>query len=332
MKRGETVHLRIVIQESDFGKRLDSFITEHLNENPAEMSRSRIARWIEQGNVSIGDQVVLRPGLKLKKTDEVAICLPPPAEYRIRPDPNIVISPLYEDDELLVINKPAGLVVHPGAGAVDGTLVHGLLAHLGESLRGIGDVLRPGIVHRLDKNTSGVLVVAKTQAAHISLGNQFKQRKVKKLYIALVLRLPRNTKKTDFGVISLPIGRSAQRRTLMSTVSSKVRMAETHWRLTEKLGTGFLLELKLITGRTHQIRVHLHATGAAIVGDPDYSVAISDYPKALRGIVSEFGRQALHATRLDLTHPTTGKEMSFEAPIPGDMLGLLAAFRKVSSR
>lgn len=332
MRRQEPVLVRILIQESDLGKRLDSFITEHFNENPAETSRSRVARWIEQGKVSIGQQVVLKPGLKLKTTDEVSICLPPPVKHYAQPDPNVVISPLYEDEEILVINKPPGLVVHPGAGAADGTLVHGLLAHLGESLRGIGDVLRPGIVHRLDKNTSGVLVVAKTQGAHVALSNQFKERRVEKIYTALVLRLPRTAKRSDFGVISLPIGRSAQRRTLMSTVSGKSRNAETHWSLTERLATGFLLELKLITGRTHQIRVHLHATGAGIIGDPDYAVPISDYPKALRSVVAAFSRQALHATSLGLTHPRTGKKMNFVAPLPEDMLKLIAVFRQGSSK
>ncbi len=316
------------------GTRLDTLLAVQ-----AEVSRSRVAKWIENGLARVNNQEVRKPGHLLREDALVELEVPSPEPLAVDGDPTITFDVLYEDGEILVLNKPAGLVVHPGAGARRATLVHGLVAYLGEEIKRVGNTLRPGIVHRLDKLTSGVLLVAKTEAAHLHLAKQFAARSVEKHYLALVLRLPAapgGRKKlgptVTSGVISLPIGRSVRKRTQMAVDRKRGRAAETHWRVKERLATGFLLELDLKTGRTHQIRVHLSAVGAPIVGDPEYGVSLGELPPRLRGPVKEFGRQALHAWSLTCSHPKTLERLTFEAPLPRDFEQLILHFNQGANR
>ena len=230
---------------------------------------------------------------------------------------------MYEDAQLLVVNKPAGLVVHPGAGAPAGTLVNALLRHV-RDLSGVGGVLRPGIVHRLDRGTSGLLVVAKDDATHRSLVAQFAGRTVEKEYLAIVLGVPRARE----GTITAPIGRDPVHRQRMSVRAKRGREARSSWRLEEAFDGAALLRVRIHTGRTHQIRVHLASVGHPVAGDATYGSHSRRAPasEALRELV----RPALHAARLAFVHPTSGRPMSFEAPLPADLTRTRQALRAAS--
>ncbi|MBU4186274.1 MAG: RluA family pseudouridine synthase, partial [Proteobacteria bacterium] len=242
--------------------------------------------------------------------------IPPPEPVLSEPEPHD-IDILYEDTHIIIINKEPGLVVHPAPGHNKGTLVNRLLYHCPE-LEGIGGKLRPGIVHRLDKDTSGTMVVAKNDAAHINLAAQFKSRKIKKIYLALV----HGVVKSESGSISLPIGRHPSDRKKISTVSRKSRSAKTFWKVIERFNGATFLELDLKTGRTHQIRVHCAAINHPIVGDPVYGGK-----KAAKKLPTSVPRQMLHAWQLEFTHPATGEVMSFESPIPQDMEKVIEMLR-----
>lgn len=331
----------IIISGLAYGHRLDLLVIDllQLAIKRAELinfdmpSRSQLESWVESGCVQVNGRTIHKSGAKIKGEVRIAIMVPEVQPSRIEPDKTVSFSVVFEDDELVVIDKPAGVVVHPGAGINSGTLVHGLLSRFGDSFTGVGDEQRPGIVHRLDKNTSGLMVVAKTGAAHRFLSEQFKPpRRISRCYIGVVRKLPRRVNEPIGeiveGVIDLPIGRSSSDRKKMAVVRAKGREALTHWRLQEALENGYVLELRLATGRTHQIRVHLSAVGSPLLGDPEYGESLGALPVPLRGAVKELGRQALHATRLSFTHPKSHREMEFYSPIPTEMQCLIDALRK----
>ena len=253
----------------------------------------------------------------------------------LRPFPSTVV---YEDDALIVIDKPAGLVVHPGAGHAKGTLVNALIAHCGQSLSGIGGVARPGIVHRLDKDTSGLLVVAKTDRAHRALAKQFADHgrtgQLERGYLALVWGAPSR----PHGTIDAPVGRHPASRTKMAVLRGKGREAVTHWRVVETFGRGkepvaSLIECTLETGRTHQVRVHLAHIGHPLIGDPLYGQGFKSklrtLPEPLPGKLAALSRQALHAEHLAFVHPTNGTLLKFNSPLPAELAEIVAAFKEL---
>ena len=307
----------IIVEPPDSGKRLDLYIASCIS----DCSRSVATNLIRNGKIRV-QGMVRKPGYRVKAGDEICGCIPPPTPVLFKPEP-IPIDILHEDDDIIVINKQPGLVVHPSPGHHSGTLVNALLYHC-PKLNGIGGALRPGIVHRLDKDTSGVLVVAKNDRAHLHLSRQFKSRQVKKEYLALVY----GKMESDSGSVSLPIGRHPVDRKKMSTNSRKSRVAETTWQIRERFELASLIEVNLKTGRTHQIRVHCAAIKHPVMGDKVYGPRKTGknatYGKNLFGSVP---RQMLHAWRIVLTHPMTEAMVSFEAAIPSDMQVVITALR-----
>ena len=318
------------------GKRLDAFVAAQM---PPHVSRSRIQDIIKQGGVSVNGKVCSAPKTRLRLDDKVTLIIPDPEDAAPKPE-NIPLDIYFEDDHLLVLNKPAGLVVHPAAGNWTGTLVNALLYHCGDSLSGIGGVRRPGIVHRLDKDTSGLLVVAKTEEAHAGLTAQFmdhgKSGELERLYIALVWGKP----DTGAGTIDAPLARSPNNRKKRAVVKdshAEAKNAVTHYKVRSGLGKdadglpiASLVECRLETGRTHQIRVHMSHIGHPLIGDQEYGKHFqtkeNTLPEPSRVIVREFKRQALHAAILGFSHPVTAEKLKFEAPLPEDFRQLLASF------
>ncbi len=286
------------------GERLDVFVARRL----PEFTRSRAQRLIDDGRVTVAGQRA-KPALRLEAGQRVHVVLPPPVADRVEPE-SIALDILFEDADLLAVNKPAGMMVHPAPGHRSTTLVNAILAHC-RDLSGIGGVLRPGIVHRLDRDTSGVIVVAKNDAAHNALARQLKDRSVEKTYLALVQGTPRPAE----GVIDAPIARDPRNRQRMAVVEGG-REAVTSYRVVERFRGMSLLEVRPRTGRTHQIRVHLAAIGHPIVGDRTYG-----RPSAL------IARQSLHARRIAFAHPRSGERMEIEAPLPRDLRDVLARLR-----
>jgi 23S rRNA pseudouridine1911/1915/1917 synthase len=291
--------------------RLDKALTTILTHQVSALSRARVQALIEAGLVSHQGKPIFDASRKVKNGELYVVHLPPPEPAKPEAQ-NIDLQVIYEDRDLLVIDKPAGLVVHPAPGNRTGTLVNALLAHCGRSLSGIGGVTRPGIVHRLDKNTSGLMVVAKNDLAHQALTSQFSDRSLSRIYHALVWGeiVPRT------GTIDAPIGRHTRDRKKMA-VTTKGRTAVTHYKVLKNLGTVSLVECKLTTGRTHQIRVHLAHIKHPVVGDPVYGKGRSQVL---------FPRQALHAVQLTFKHPRTNKTMRFTSSLPEDMAKLLESF------
>ena len=306
--RGEDLK-RFTVGEDSEGARLDRFLESRLE----GFTRSRIKGLIGDGLVKVDGEEARKGGQKVKRGQVVEVVIPPPRTLELVPM-EMELPILYEDQDLLVLDKPPGLVVHPAPGHEDDTLVNALLAHC-RDLRGIGGVERPGIVHRLDRDTSGLLVVAKTEVAHQSLVEQFQSRKVEKLYLALVYGVPSPLK----GTLRLPVGRHRINRKKMAVVEGG-REAVTHYRVVAR-GQGIsLLEVRIETGRTHQIRVHMHHMGHGVVGDPVYGGRIPrDLSPGLREAIKALGRQALHHHRMRFLHPVTGEEMEFVSPMPRDM-------------
>ncbi len=290
-------------------QRLDKALAALVVEPP--LSRARIQALLAQGHVRLGDGVVSDSSRKVKVGEVYTLTLPPPEKAEMEAQP-LALDILYEDQDVIVINKQAGLVVHPAPGHRDQTLVNALLAHCGNTLSGIGGVARPGIVHRLDKDTSGLMVVAKNDAAHQALAAQFADRSLSRIYHALVWGVPT----PPSGSLDGSIGRSPKDRKKMA-VTAKGRVALTHYRMMESFGAVSLIECKLATGRTHQIRVHLAHLGHPLVGDPTYGKG-----KSGKGVPS-FPRQALHAKSLRFIHPRTGQARVFDSPLPEDMQGLI---------
>jgi 23S rRNA pseudouridine1911/1915/1917 synthase len=313
----DATHLTLTVPADDDGLRLDRFLAGA----GRGWSRSQVARWIEAG-------LVTRNGVPTKAShlvhpgDRVEVTVPPPSPSDVQPQ-ELPLDVLYEDSHLIAINKQPGMVIHPAAGNPDGTLVNALLAHC-RDLSGVGGVERPGIVHRLDKDTSGVLVAAKSDAAHRALSLAFRWRTTDKRYLAVVYGTP----KADEGVVDGPIARHPTERTRMAVVPGG-RAARTLWSVRERFAGAALVECRPVTGRTHQIRVHLAHAGHALIGDPVYAGrqwrAIADPVLAAR--CRDFPRQALHAWRLTIRHPATDEPITFEAPLPADLEELLAALR-----
>ena len=300
-----------VIENSD---RLDRYLSQKLS----DLSRSRIQQLIEQGHVQVNDQICTSKKVNLKIGDRISLEIPAIEPLQLIAA-DIPLDILYEDEELIILNKPAGLVVHPAPGHPDGTLVNAILSHC-PNLPGIGGIQRPGIVHRLDKDTTGAIVIAKTDLAYQHLQAQLQTKTARREYLGLVYGVP----KTETGSIDLPIGRNPQDRKKMGIVSVEDggRAAITHWRVQERLANYTLIHFQLETGRTHQIRVHSAKIGHPIVGDPLYSSAHS--------IGVNLPGQALHAWKLQLQHPVSGKLLQVTAPLPRSFTTLLEVLRRRS--
>lgn len=308
--------LTFVAEASDAGARLDAFLAARVD----GVSRSTLKRVIDDGDVLVGGRAA-KPSHKLKAGERVEVELPAPPPSEIEPE-EIPLDILHEDDEVVVVNKPAGLVVHPASGVPAGTLANALAFHFARLAPG-GGALRPGIVHRLDRDTSGAIVVAKTARAHENLSEQFRERTVFKSYVALV----HGVTKEERGRIELPIGRDPHNRTRMSGQVRHGRAALSLWRVRRHYERLTLLDVQIKTGRTHQIRVHLAWLNHPVVGDESYGggrdKTIAD--PALRARVRALGRQFLHAERLGFHHPSTGEWLSFTAPLPPELSDFLAA-------
>ncbi len=297
--------------------RLDRALAEAV----PELSRSRIAALIQAGRVSLGGSAVTDPARRVDPGQTFDIVVPQPAVADILAQP-IPLRVIHEDGDVIVVDKPAGLVVHPAAGNPDGTLVNALLAHCGSSLSGIGGAARPGIVHRLDKDTSGLMVIAKHDRAHAALARQFADRTLSRRYGAVVHGRPPQ----DAGTVDAPIGRHPRDRKRMAVRRDVGRAAVTHYRLERRLGTAAsLVECRLDTGRTHQIRVHLAAIGAPVIGDPLYGRAPGSCPDCAR----RFPRQALHARSLHFLHPRDGREVRFESELPFEITELITCLKSL---
>ncbi len=310
----------VIATESDRGKRIDRFLAEAL----AATSRSRLKVLIEDGHVTRDGQPMREPAEAVRPGAVYLVTEPPPLPATPQGQA-MDLTILYEDSDLIVLDKQAGLVVHPAPGNYDGTLVNALIAHCGDSLTGIGAERRPGIVHRLDKDTSGVMVVAKTELANAALTQAFAARDLDRAYLALVWGLPNPVS----GDIEGAIGRDPRERKRMAVRGIGGKYALTHYRtLANHAMNATLLECRLATGRTHQIRVHLANAGNPLVGDPVYlrriPAAAKGLPTELRGALLDFPRQALHATRLGFVHPRDGKYLSFTTAPPTDMLELFS--------
>jgi 23S rRNA pseudouridine1911/1915/1917 synthase len=331
MEEGSGSRIAVTVGDGDAGRRLDAWLAGAV----PDLSRSRAKALIAGGSVAIGGATIEEPKRPVKPGERVTIDLPPPVPAE--PEGELIpLSVVYEDDALIVIDKPAGLVVHPAAGNHTGTLVNALIAHCGASLSGIGGVMRPGIVHRLDKDTSGLLVVAKTDRAHRGLAAQFADHgrtgPLERGYLALAWGTPDRTQ----GTIALPLGRSLRNREKIEVKRREGgREAITHYQVAETYGpaglppVATLVECRLETGRTHQIRVHLAAIGHPVIGDSTYGAGFATkvalLPESARQLAADFPRQALHAYLLGFEHPVSGEEMHFESPIPADMAALAEA-------
>ncbi|MFF0825615.1 RluA family pseudouridine synthase [Brevibacillus sp. NPDC003359] len=295
------------VEPADANERIDKFITLQ-NE---DWSRSQVQAWVKEGRVTVNGEPS-KNNYKLQVEDEVTLRVPPPKEMAIQAE-EMSLEIIYEDSDVVVVNKPRGLVVHPAPGHYSGTLVNGLLAHCMD-LSGINGVLRPGIVHRIDKDTSGLLMVAKNDKAHMGLAEQLKAHTVDRKYVAIVHGVIPH----EMGTIDAPIGRDPKNRQQMAVVFENSKPAVTHFIVLERFKEYTLVELKLETGRTHQIRVHMKYIDYPLAGDPKYG------PKN----TLELDGQALHATTLGFIHPRTGEQLEFEAPMPKELLDVIEVLRQ----
>ncbi len=309
--------MRIEIGPEGAGGRADAVLAA-----ACDLSRSALSRLMEEGRVTKGGTPVTK-NTRLCVGDVIELELPDPEPIEALPQ-NIPLDIVYEDEDIIVINKPVGMVVHPAAGNPDGTLVNALLYYLGDRLSAIGGALRPGIVHRIDKDTSGLLVVAKNDAAHLSLSEQLKTHTVSRIYDAIAL----GNFKDDAGTVNAPIGRHPTDRKKMAVVRGEgktAREAVTHYTVLERFGGLTHIQCALETGRTHQIRVHMASIGHPLLGDAVYGGAGTRFEAEHRRLIHG---QCLHAGRLRLIHPRTRQELQFEAPMPADMAALLEIFRR----
>ncbi len=300
------------------GVRLDAFVS-----TTGELTRSAAARLIEEGAITVSGKAVAK-NYKLRAGDSVSILLPEPIPTEAQPE-DIPLDVVYEDEDIIVINKPSGMVVHPAAGNETGTLVNALLYHCEGSLSGIGGVVRPGIVHRIDKDTSGLLVVAKNDAAHNFLAERLKTHEVGRVYRAILI----GNLREDQGTVNAPIGRHPRDRKKMAVLSAGdglAREAVTHYRVLERFRGYCLVECVLETGRTHQIRVHMAHLGHPLMGDETYGGGRTVFENANRHLISG---QCLHAGELKLTHPRSGEVMHFTCPLPDEMEKLIEKLRKL---
>jgi 23S rRNA pseudouridine1911/1915/1917 synthase len=331
--------IEVVVAPENAGQRLDRALTEAIG---GGLSRSRLQALVRDGAVTLDGRTISDPGSRVKSGEHYRLEVPEPEPATPAPEA-IALDIVYEDEHLIVVDKPAGLVVHPAAGHASGTLVNALIAHCGTSLSGIGGVRRPGIVHRLDKDTSGLIVVAKTDAAHQGLAAQFKSHgadgRLERRYLALVWGAPERQR----GTIEAPLARSTTQRTRIAvTHAEHGRRAVTHYETLERFigadgkPVASLIALTLETGRTHQIRVHMAHAGHPVMGDPVYATGFRTRASRLspqaREALARLDRQALHAALLIIEHPTTGRRLSFESKLPPDIAGLLEALRAEAPR
>lgn len=297
---------RFIVKNED-DMRVDVFLAR----KRSGLSRSYIQKLIRQGKVTVNGAQV-RPSQRVKQNDKIVMQVPEPVELKVEPE-NIFLDIFYEDEDVLVVNKPRGMVVHPAEGNYSGTLVNALLFHC-RDLSGINGILRPGIVHRLDKDTSGLLMVAKNDKSHLCLAEQLKERRVKRFYLALV----HGNVKKDAGIVEAPVGRDPKNRQKMAVTWCNSRPARTRYKVLERLSNYTLLKLKLDTGRTHQIRVHMKYIGHPIVGDPKYGLLCPHF---------NLNGQFLHAAVLGFFHPRTKAYLEFTAPLPDELSNLLKKLR-----
>lgn len=301
---GEIFYLEV--GEENAGERIDAFLASKLH----DVTRSWLQKLIEAGNVSVEGREKLAKNYKLRAGDRLTVELPEPETLDVQPE-NIPLDIVYEDKYLLVVNKPSGMVVHPAVGNHTGTLVNAVMFHCGDQLSSINGVVRPGIVHRIDKDTSGLLVIAKTDAAHRGLAEQFAVHSIKRAYRAVVY----NNIKEDDGRVDAPIGRNPKDRLKMAVVSAdKGRRAVTNYHVIERSGKFTYVECRLETGRTHQIRVHMAYIGHPLLGDPLYGPR-----KGMSGVTG----QVLHAKELGFVHPITGEYMEFDSELPSEFVKAL---------
>jgi 23S rRNA pseudouridine1911/1915/1917 synthase len=332
-KASAEVTRRAVVASDQAGWRLDRFLAAALG----DISRSRVQQLLQSGAVTHTRKTIRDGNFRVKPGEAYTVHVPPPVPA-LPQGQNIPLQVVYEDKDLIVIEKPAGLVVHPAAGNLDGTLVNALIAHCGASLSGVGGVARPGIVHRLDKDTSGLLVAAKNERAMGSLAKQFANHTIERAYHAVVWGAPR----AGDGIIEGQIGRNPFDRKRMAVLRGGGKLARTRYRLVEKFGDpekpfASLIECRLETGRTHQIRVHLTHIGHPLIGDPSYGKsrqapqAKTTAQEVAFAAAANFPRQALHAYILGFQHPTLHKIMRFESPWPADLTGLISALRSLKN-
>ncbi len=320
------------VDEAARGERLDRFLGQAAAARGLALSRTRIKALIEAGEVTVDGLTATDPAARLWPGANIRLTPPPPEDAAAKGE-DLPLDIVFEDDALIVIVKPAGLVVHPAPGHGEGTLVNALIGHCGDSLSGIGGVRRPGIVHRLDKDTSGLIVAAKTDAAHRGLAALFadhgRSGSLEREYLALVWGRPDG----QAGTVDAPIARDPRRRDRMGIArdEERGRHAVTHWRLVETLGAASLIACRLETGRTHQIRVHMASIGRPILGDPVYGAGFKTKAALLsepaRAALEALGRQALHAATLGFEHPITGEPLRLESPPPEDFARLVEALR-----
>ncbi len=321
-----------VVGPDEAGQRIDKLLAQHAAREELGLSRTRLQELIADGFVRVDGAAASNPSAKPREGTRILFEVPPPVDATPLPE-DIPLAIAYEDEDLIVIDKPAGLVVHPAPGHATGTLVNALLHHCGEGLSGIGGVRRPGIVHRLDKDTTGLMVAAKSERAHRGLAEIFadhgRSGSLVREYLAGVWTLPDRS----FGTVEAPLGRHPHHRERMAVVpASKGRHAVTHWQVEAKLPpAATLMRCRLETGRTHQIRVHMADIGHPLIGDMVYGAGFKTKGAALdeacRAAIAALGRQALHAAVLGFAHPATGEELRFESPLPADMAGLVDALR-----
>ena len=325
MTSDDMQRLTITAPPEAAGERLDRFLAAGL-EAPSPLSRTRLKALILDGTVTENGAAVIDPSQSVRAGAEYTLLLPPVREATPQAE-DIPLDIMFEDDHIIVLNKPSGMVVHPSPGQPDGTLVNALIAHCGDSLTGIGGVLRPGIVHRLDKDTSGVMMAAKSEAAHQKLTEMFAAHDLDRHYLAITWGMPPETE----GRIEAALGRSTRDRKKQAVVPNG-RYAATNWTVIRRLPPfASIVECRLETGRTHQIRVHMAHLGHGVIGDPMYGKPMrsGQMPDAVaRDCLAEirsFQRQALHAANLGFAHPVTGEALHFETPMPDEMAGLVAA-------
>ena len=307
--------MRVTLDAGHAGWRLDRALADTV----PTLSRERLKALVRSGALKTGGKAVRDPATKVKGGEQFCLTVPDPEPAHNEPQDIPLVIP-FEDDHLLVVDKPAGLVVHPAAGNRDGTLVNALLHHCAGRLSGIGGVARPGIVHRIDKDTSGLLVIAKTDVAHEGLAKEFAAHSIDRRYLAIVNGVP----KTAEGTIDAPLARSVHDRKKIAIVEgSRGKRAVTHWKRLKALKGAALVECRLETGRTHQVRVHMASIGHPLLGDPVYGRGKSVHRQLLNQL--DFRRQALHAAGLGFIHPVTKARLSFESALPSDMQELFTA-------
>ena len=323
--------INIIVKDAENGKRIDSFISK----KEKMLSRTRIKNLILQKNLKLNNSIITSPSQKVLSGDKINLIIPEPKKASLKPY-KFKIDIKYEDEDLLVLNKPANIIIHPGAGNYDNTIVNALVDHCGKSLSNIGGELRPGIVHRIDKDTSGLVVVAKNNYAHENLSGQFSKHSIERIYELLIWGKLR----PQAGKIETLITRSSKNRQLMEVGVTKGKKAITNYKTLElfennKMPTLSLVECKLETGRTHQIRVHMSYKGNCILGDKKYKKKFKKFKNIdqnLEKLILNLNRQFLHAKMLGFIHPKTGKKLRFSSVLPNELMMILKTLKILKNK